>query len=255
MSNIHRTSTTSALLAGALLALAAPAQAAHPLITDDTGTQGSGRWQFELNTDHTRTREAGVTAWEREANAALTRGVTETLDLAVNVPWLHTSATGEPSQSGVGDTTLLAKWRFHDDGAGWTLGVRPEITLPTGSESKGLGNGRATAALTLLSSLERGDWTWLANAGFAYNANKVGDRKRLWAVSTAVLYNLGERWTLAADIGASRAATPGAGSEKYGLIGAIYHIGDDVDLDLGWRRSLGAGPVSHTVGAGLTLRW
>lgn len=255
MSSIHRTFTMPALLASALLAQAGPAQAAHPLITDDTGTQGSGHWQFEANTDHTRTRDAGVTAWEREANLALTRGVTETLDLAVNLPWLHTSATGEASRSGIGDTTLLAKWRFYDNDAGWTLGLRPEITLPTGSEGKGLGNGRATAALTLLSSLERGDWTWLANAGYAYNANKVGDRKRLWAVSTALLYNLGERWTLAADIGASRAATPGASSEKYGLIGAIYHIGDDTDLDIGWRRSLGGAPVAHTVGVGLTLRW
>ncbi|WP_313082819.1 hypothetical protein [Pulveribacter sp.] len=64
------------LLGAALLAAAAAAQAAHPLITDDTGTQGAGRWQFELNTDHTRARDryAGTTAWERELNATLTRG-------------------------------------------------------------------------------------------------------------------------------------------------------------------------------------
>lgn len=255
MSHIHQTSTTPALLVSALLALAVPAQAAHPLVTDDTGTQGSGRWQLEVNTDHTRTREAGVTAWEREANVALTRGVTETLDLAVNLPGLRHSATGEPSESGVGDATLLAKWRFHDNGAGWALGLRPEVSLPTGSDRRGLGNGRAGAALTLLSSVEAGDWTWLANAGYTYNDNKVGDRKHLWAASTAVLYDLGEQWTLAADVGASRAAVPGASSEKYGLIGAIYHLGEAADLDIGWRRSLGGAPVAQTVGVGLTLRW
>ncbi len=239
----------------ALLGLPAAVQAAHPLVTDDTGTQGTGNWQFEANTDHTRSRASGATTWDRELNVALTRGMSDTLDLAVNVPWLHHSATGESTEDGVGDVTVLAKWRFHDNGHGWTLGLRPEITLPTGSESRGLGNGRATTSLTLLSQVASGPWTWLANAGYTYNDNRQGDRKDLWAASTAVLYNLGERWTLAADIGAARGAAPGSGSETFGLVGAIYHLDENTDLDIGWRRNRSDDPSSHTVGVGYTRRW
>ncbi len=245
-----------ALLAAGLLAFTAPSHAAHPLVTDDTGTQGTGRWQFELNTDHARARDDDdSTAWARDVNATLTRGLTDTLDLAVNLPWVQFGATGESSVSGVSDLALLAKWRFYDNGQGWTLGVRPLVTFPTGDEDKGLGNGRADGSLTLISSVESGPWTWLANAGYAYNDNKAGDRRHLWVVTTAMLFRPNAQWTLAADIGAIRAAEVGEGTEKFGLIGIIYHIGEDIDLDVGWRRARGIGPSANILGAGVTLRW
>lgn len=246
-----------AALAGVALAfaLAAPAQAAHPLVSDDTGTQGQGHWQFEASADRTRVREGGITARELEVGTALTYGLTETIDLAVGAPWLRLSATGEKTQQGLGDLTLLAKWRLLDDSKGFSLGLRPEITLPTGDEDKGLGNGRATGALTLMAQLERGPWTWLVNAGVAYNDNKAGDRKRLWAASTALLFAAHEQWTLVADVGAARAAEHGAENEKFGLLGVIHHVGEDLDLDFGWRRSLGSAPRPNTLGLGLTLRW
>lgn len=244
-----------ALAAFLLAASVSSAQAAHPLLTDDTGTQGEGRWQFELSADHTRTSGGEATAWERAAGTTLTRGVTDTLDLAVSVPWIQVSEPGGERRRGVGDTTLQAKWLFYDDGGGWSLALRPAVTLPSGSTSRGLGNGRASAGVALISTLERGGWTWLANAGYTWNDNTLGDRKPLWSLSTALLRALTPQWSLALDVGISRCADPGAGHDKYGLIGVIYHASEDVDLDVGWRRSLGAAPVANTLGAGVTLRW
>jgi len=255
MSNKFATFRLSAIVAATLIGPYGPARAAHPLVSDDTGTQGADHWQLEANTDHTRTRNAGATDWERQFNTTLTRGVSETLDVAVNLPWLWLSATGAASERGVGDVALLAKWRFFDNGQGWTLGLRPTLTLPTGSQVRGLGNGRATAALSLLSTYESAAWTWLANAGYVYNDNQVGDRKHLWAASAAALVKVAERWTLAVDAGTSRGADPTAGRERYGLAGVIHHLGNDLDLDLGWRRSVARGAVAYTLGAGVTLRW
>ena len=243
----------------ALLLLAAftpSAYAAHPLISDDSGTQGAGNWQLEVNTDHTRTRDDGQTAWARQLNTTLTRGVTDELDVAANLPLQRNSASGEPAQSGVADVTVQAKWRFYDNKQGWSLALRPAVTLPTGSDSKGLGNGRATAGATLISTLEAGDWTWLANAGYTFNDNRLGDRKHLWAASTALLYKLTEQWSLVADVGASRGTDASASrTNKFAVLGTIYHLNDKTDLDIGWRRSLGAKPVSNTMGVGLTLHW
>ncbi len=244
-----------ALAGAALLAIAAPAHALLPLISDDTGTQGTGIWQLELSVDQTRTRDAGVTSRERALNVAFVRGVTDTLDLGINLPWLHNSATGAPSESGVGDTTLGAKWRFFDDEQGWTLGVRPLLTLPSGSETRGLGNGRATGSLTLLSTVVAGPWTWLANVGYTYNGNDAGDRRSLWAASTALLYALSEQWTLAADVGANRSATPGASTEGFGQLAVLYYLDPATVLDLGWTRTLGPAPVGNTLSVGITLHW
>jgi hypothetical protein len=242
-------------LAAALLALAGSAHAGHPLASDDTGTQGSGHWQLEANTDHARVRDAGTTRREDMANAALTYGATKNLDVSINVPWLSTGASGAPREHGIGDTTVLAKWRFFDGANGWSLGLRPEATLPSGSQSKGLDNGRPTAALTLISTYASGPWTWLANAGLAYNDNKAGERKQLWAASAAMLFNANDHWTLAANVGANRAPSAGGGAERFGLLGAIYHVSAAADIDLGWRHDLGPDTAADTLGAGLALRW
>ena len=84
----------------------------------------------------------------------------------------------------------------------------------------------------------------------------MGDRKHLWAASTALLYKLTEQWSLVADVGASRGTDASASrTNKFAVLGTIYHLNDKTDLDIGWRRSLSAKPVSNTMGVGLTLHW
>ena len=57
--------------------------------------------------------------------------------------------------------------------------------------------------------------------------------------STALLYTPHADWTLAFDIGANRNPDrEGPRTQSYALLGGIYHLNKDVDLDLGYRRSL-----------------
>ncbi|MFD1711548.1 transporter [Ottowia sp. GY511] len=241
----------------ASLALALPAaRAAHPLLTDDPGLQGAGHWQLEVNTDHTRTRDGGATFWARQVNTTLTRGLSDQVDVAFNLPLLRQTAPGEPTQSGVGDVGLQLKWRFYDNGRGWALGVRPTLALPTGRSAKGLGNGRAAAEMLLLSQLDVGDWTWLVNAGYVDNGNRIGARQHLWAASTALLLQVSAAWSVVSEVGAMRAAdATGPGAVRFGLVGAVLQLNDKTDLDLGWRRSWGGAPRATTWGLGLTRRW
>jgi hypothetical protein len=69
--------------------------AAHPLITDDAGTQGKGKYLFELNgqTGNETERSAdGIgangTAKEKETElrAALTYGINDNVDLILTTP-------------------------------------------------------------------------------------------------------------------------------------------------------------------------
>ncbi|AVP56393.1 transporter [Pulveribacter suum] len=228
-------------LGAALLGAAGAAQATHPLVTDDTATQGAGHWQLEASTDHTRERAAAGTGWQRATSVTLTHGLADALDVAVTLPWQHWREAGGPPVRGPGDAALLAKWRLLEDEAqGWSLALRPQLTLPSGSQARGLGTGRATAALALIASVQRGPWTWLANAGVTCNCNRSGERKYLWAASTAVQWAATAQWSLVADWGASRAAERAARTDRFALLGAIWHLREDLDLDAGWRRSLGA---------------
>jgi len=61
----------------AALLFASGAYGAHPLNTEDTGTQGAGGWQLELNGE--RSREAGVRG--AQAAALLSYGFIDTVDL------------------------------------------------------------------------------------------------------------------------------------------------------------------------------
>lgn len=127
-----------------MLAAAGPALAAHPLITDDTGTQGKGRFQLELNGEVSRDKETldGVNTREDagEAAAVFSIGTTDNVDIVVSLPWvwsrLKEVGALVADEAGPGDVGLEVKWRFLARG-GFSLALKPGITLPTGDEEKG----------------------------------------------------------------------------------------------------------------------
>ena len=238
------------------LAASGTAWAAHPLQTDDTGTQGTGGWQLEVNTDRTQSRPGGVRRSDQQLNTTLSYGLTDQLDLAINQPYSWQRPGDAAHSHGVNDASLGLKWRMLDNAHGWTLALRPTLTLATGSTRQGLGNGRSTLGAELLSALEMGPWQWLANAGFTYNDNTTGDRKQLWNASTALLYNWGSSWTFAAEWTAARNASHSSPASLHtALLGVIYHHGDKTDIDLGLRRNWQHSVQATTVGVGLTQRW
>jgi len=237
-------------------AAAGGAHAAHPFITDDTGTQGTAHWQLEVNTDRTRFSDNGTTTRNQVGNATLTYGATDTLDVAVNLPYQYNRTDGQPTNKGLGDMAVQAKWRFYENEDGLSVGLKPIVTLPSGNENKGLGAGRSTASLNLLGQYQKDVWALIANGGLSYNDNKTGDRKNLWNASTALLFSPNEQWTVGADVGVSRNADPTSNHTlSYSLLGVQYHIGKNIDVDMGYRRNLHSGPTQHTVGAGFTGRW
>lgn len=229
-----------------------PAYAAHPLVTDDTGVQGEGRHQIELNTDWSR--QAGQSG--HIGSFIYTYGVTDKLDLFASVPQTFRSATG----SGTGDVSLGAKWRFYDE-EGLSLALKPEWLLPSGDADKGLGNGKSSAALTGIASYETGAWTFHGNVGTTFNRYQLaGDdaskRKLVWRASTAVWYSVQPQWKLVADIGVAQNQDKGNRTyPAYGLVGVIWSPNETVDLDLGTKFGLNKAEVTRQLGLGVTLHF
>lgn len=245
-----KTSVTCSFAILVVALSAGAARAAHPLVTDDTGTQGSGNHQLEVNTD--RARHAGISS--QSAAVTYTYGLRDALDAFITLP----GATTSPS--GIGDVSAGAKWRFVEDGQ-TTLGLKSELFFPTGDENAGLGTGRARAGVTLLASQQVEGWTFLGNAGFSLNryaipADRDQFRRITWRVSAAAIHEVADEWKAVIDTGIARNDMRGDRKHPaFLLLGLIYSPTDKLDFDIGWKAGLNAAEVHRQVGAGVTLRF
>ena len=238
------------LIGSGLLMCLHSAFAAHPLATDDTGTQDAGNQQFEANTDWTRRN--GVAG--HVADFTYTYGLLSNVDVFSDLPVTATSP------SGVNDASLGAKWRFYERGA-TSFAIKPVLLLPTGNQNVGLGTGRSSAAMTLIASIDRAPWAFHGNLGFAVNryalaVDQQENRRLLWRASVAATYNLTQQWRFAADIGIARNQDVGSTiNPAYFLTGVIYSPNQNVDLDAGIKFGLNNAEVNRQCGVGLTLRF
>jgi hypothetical protein len=234
------------------LALPIQAHAFHPLITDDTGTQGvstqgTGNNQLEVGYDVSRSQLAGATDTARSLGLTYTRGITENLDLFIGVP------RQVNSPSGWGNVDIGAKWRFFEDEASkFGLALKPEVLLPVSrsAEAKGLGNGKVSYGVTLIASKETSFGEVHFNAELArsnFDDSAIDDRKTFWRLSVAPVWAVAEGWKVALDLGLQ--TNPDRSQDAtmaYAEAGVVYSPNDAFDLSFGLIRDLKDGPVETT---------
>jgi hypothetical protein len=252
----------------ALLTPGGPAFAAHPLITDDTGTQGKGKFQLEVNGEYgsDKETEAGVTIKETgsEIGATVSWGVSEHADIVIGIPYADYSVkedgTTVASENGLSDVSLEYKHRFFDKD-GLSLAIKPGISLPTGDEEKGLGNGKISYSAFFIMTKEAEPWAFHFNVGYIRNeykleADEKASRKDIWHVSLASQLEVVKDLNLVANIGMERNSDRTLDTHPaFGLAGIIYSVNDDLDLDLGVKAGLNDTETDYSVLAGLAVRW
>ena len=249
------------LLACGILILTTPAWAAHPLVTDDTGTQGAAGWQLEVTADHLFNRDADGHLSERTNALTLTRGLSNSTDLGVSFPWLSrrdpTTNDGR-HETGPGDVGLTIKHRYLERDS-LQMGLKLTVSLPNGELDKGLGKATATQGAYHLTSLSTEAGTALLNVGLIHNGDTraiAGEHPWIWAASAAWLMSPVESWTLAFDLGAQRQSDRiESKNPAYGLIALIWSISPKTDLDIGYKRALNSAESDKTLSVGLTQRW
>lgn len=234
-------------LAG-LLAMPFQAQAFHPLITDDTGTQGAGGNQFEAGFDYVHQELGGVGASGRAVVLTYTRGVTDTVDAFVG------SAYQTSKPNGWGNIAVGVKWRFYEDEASkLSLALKPTVLLPVsrGDEANGLGLGETSYGLNLIASKETSFGEVHVNAVVARDnlADKtIPFRNNFWRVSAAPVWAVAEGWKVALDLGLMSNSDPAEDATMgFAELGVVYTPNDSIDLSLGVIRDLMDGPVETTV--------
>ncbi|MBN2159918.1 MAG: transporter [Spirochaetes bacterium] len=263
-----------AAAAAIILFIGLPVMAFHPLITDDTGTQGKHNIEFELayqfDRDISRSFDRTVESilegmWgaattrgdAHELAAAISYGLIDPLDLVIGVPYGHSRARESrifynpplPAagiqgllyksiavDSGIGDPLIELKWQFFVH-SGLSLALKPGTTLPLGNEDAGFGSGCVSPFLYFILSYER-EWFLLhLNLGYIRNQNKVNDREDLWNGSLAAEFVLVPD-VLRFVVNAGLERNPDKRSnfhDVFVLGGFVVSPSEFCDLDIGFR--------------------
>lgn len=232
--------------------------AAHPLITEDSGTQGRGKFQLELTYDDHHDRAQGIKTRSGVAASILTYGVTDDIDFALGLAHLRNETTGGGTsslESGRGDGQLFVKWRFHENES-VSFALKPSLNFPDGDSARGLGSGRRTYGLDFVASLNEERWTYHFHTGYLKNRNKVDEREDIIHLSAAAVYQATGKLKLIADAGMDTNRDKSSSSWPALLVTAvIYSPREWLNLDAGVHFGLNRAATDYALLAGITLRW
>ena len=103
------------------------AQGGPPLLTDDPGTPGPGRWEINV----------ALTAVRQDSNWLLESptvdwnyGVGERIQLNLETPWVvETASSTGRAHSAMGDTRIGVKWRFLGGATTFAVSTYPHLTV------------------------------------------------------------------------------------------------------------------------------
>jgi hypothetical protein len=157
---IRPAALTAALLLSAIL-FGRSVSAGPPFLTDDPQPVELGHWEFYLASQWSAADHAATgTAPHVEVNY----GALPELQLHAIVPATLAWQSGQPTEYGLGDIELGAKYRFVKEGP-WRpqIGIFPLLLLPTGSKDRGLGAGTTQVLLPIW--IQKGFGPWLTYGG------------------------------------------------------------------------------------------
>jgi hypothetical protein len=231
------------------LCVAGNSYAAHPLISDDPGTTGTGKFNIEANAEYANDNGDS----ETQLAATLSAGIRENIDLVVSVPYLFTridEGTEIQKEDGFSDITVEVKWKFYERD-GISFAVKPGIILPTGEEDKGLGDGKGAYSLHFLAAKELDPVTLYLDLGYIKNRKELRD---IWHYSLAAEYAISKPLTLVANIGGETNPERESNVHPLFLIGGlIYTINENISIDFGLKTGLNKAEADYTVLAGIIL--
>jgi hypothetical protein len=256
------------MLVSVLVFFGANAFAAHPLITDDTGTQGKNKMQVEVNSEFNYDKEKSEEVVTKETGGEVATifsyGAIENVDIILGLPyqWKKVKEDGEVTSDnkGISDVSLEIKWRFFEKD-GLSFALKPSLTFPTGDENKGLSDGRMSYGLLFIATKEIEPWGFHFNLGYTrkgykLEADKEANRKDIWHVSFASTYEVIKDLKLVADIGVERNPNKASTTHPAYLIGGlIYSIKENFDVNFGIKTGLNKPETDRAVLAGIAFRF
>jgi len=209
------------------------AHAGPPFLTDDP--EPVELHHAEVNLIYQQVRSVGgrAGAFSGELNVGCAR---ET-QCHVALPVAFDRASGGPYRSGIGDAEFGLKRRFlHSDDSPWSAAIYPTVTLPTGDESRGLGNGRAQLLLPVWIQRTAGPWAF--DAGLAWLGNPARGARNSWFAGLLAQRSFGERFSLGAEVFRRSPVAQGGPTSVGFNMGAVVSVASHQNLLLSVGRGL-----------------
>ncbi|HVS61896.1 MAG TPA: transporter [Thermoanaerobaculia bacterium] len=223
-------------ISSALVGGLAFAQGGPPLVTEDPGTPGAGRWEINIAGEG---EELDGDRWIAAPVLDLNYGLGDRIQLKLEVPWAVSDPRVGSTRSGLGLWELGVKWRFLDRGEeGLRVSVYPQVELPVpGTDETLVGDG-SSLSLPVQAAQVFGKVEMSAEAGYLV----VEGEEDGWFAGVAVGLAARPKLELVAEMYASWVA--GAGHELTGFnAGIAFDLGDRLALLASAGRALtGEGP-------------
>lgn len=229
-------------------ACAAPAFAGPPFRTDDPQPVDFRHWEGYFFSTLDKTADGRATQFPA---LELNWGAAPNVQLHLIVPVAWSRPPGGPTGFGAGDVEFGVKYRFiREEGGRPQIGIFPQLELPTGNASRGLGNGQLWVRLPLWAQKSWGPWTTYGGGGCAVN-RAPGMRSHAFA-GWLLQRDLGKRLTLGGEIYSEGRSSITTRSSTIIDFGGYYNFRSHVSLLFSAGRDLIGGP--HAV-AYLGLYW
>lgn len=219
----------------ALLVFPQSSRAGSPFLTDDPGFALEG-WEVKPAAVYEHNVNGGIlTAPILDLNYTIVPNFKLNLTLAERTVF---PKDGE-SHTGLADTDFKFKWRFLDEKPGewWpALSMAPNLTFPTASESRGIGDGVWRARLPFQIGKTFDKLYVYGELGYQWALSDGGDNQFLYGV--AAQYQLTDRWNVGIELNGTNLL--GIGSNFSGLVnvGAVYTFNEHVQFQAAIGRTI-----------------
>lgn len=240
--------------------------AMHPLSGEDTGTQGPGGVLIESSINYLKDNEFRSTA----VPVAVTAGIGETMDAAVELPylWLHPSPVTGSNEDGISDMVIKFKHRFIEQEKKTGSNEKFEQSFayqllyvqPSGNDARGLGAGTSRWGARMVSTTE---WeTVEMNANLGYESSGKALRRGNFTfdhaafASVAAKYERPKPWEPVVELTVIRVKEPDALTRiATALVGVIYEPSEEFYVDAGVRVGLNSSSEDYAMLAGFGYKF
>jgi len=218
------------LLLAVIACLCRPADGGPPFLTDDPDPVAFRHWElYAFSTLDKAAEQTEVRAPAFE----LTYGFAPNFEANLIFPVLASVPEDGSPAYGPGDLELGVKWRFlHETDRSPMAGIAPILSVPTGEEDRGLGNGRAWARLPVWLQKSWGrqgrQWTTYGGGGWAINT-AAGQRSYPFG-GWLLQKELTERLVLGGELFAWGKTEDGGRAGLIGNFGGYYNFTSSFSL-------------------------
>jgi hypothetical protein len=216
----------------ALMVERARAQGGPPLITEDPGTPGDGRW--EINLAFTVEKLRTETLFEAPL-LDINYGLGERIQLKYEIPWVFRDEDGDGTKSGLGNSEIGVKYRFLDEERhGVSMSIYPQFSFnnPTSSEERGLVDPGTELVLPLQVARRLGPVELSLELGYSLIERGADE----WIYGLAAAWPIAERIELLGEVHGVARRDFDEGVLVFNL-GGVLEVHENVNLLLSAGRS------------------